>query len=49
MFPGFRPKSPNREVGDRSFQPTRDLQGRRSQIPQPLGWGIREPLSCLPL
>jgi hypothetical protein len=32
-------KSPNREVGDRSFQPTREPSSRLSQIPQPEGWG----------
>jgi hypothetical protein len=34
------PKSPNREVGDRSFQPTRETRARLSQIPQPGGWGL---------
>src|SRR6185369_17202799 len=32
-------KSPNREVGDRSFQPTKIAAITVSQIPQPGGWG----------
>jgi hypothetical protein len=33
-------KSPNRQVGDRSFQPTERCGLWRSQIPQPAGWGL---------
>ena len=32
-------KSPNRQVGDRSLQPTKETRARPSQIPQPGGWG----------
>jgi hypothetical protein len=32
------PESPNRQVGDRSFLPTRQSRGG-SRIPQPAGWG----------